>query len=150
MADYDAQAALDDIRHRQNQACDEYIRHVSSRSHSLLAALALFAMFASFDLPRPWNIAAALLGSGLGAVGLVIQQRRAPVRRKVAGVEAVFYVWLGVAFWVVFSAVLIAARLLGLPAPSTLAAAVVALASLVAGNMIRPVVKAIARRDGHR
>ncbi|UKY54604.1 hypothetical protein [Streptomyces inhibens] len=149
MAAYDAQTALDDIRHRQDQTCDEYIRRVSSRSHSLIAALALFAMLASFDLPRPWNIAAVLLGSGLGTGGLVVQQRRAPVRRKVAGVEAVFYVWLAAAFVVVFSAVLIAARLLGLPAPSTLAAAVVALTSLVAGNMIRPVVKAIARRDGH-
>ncbi|WP_327413637.1 hypothetical protein [Streptomyces sp. NBC_01233] len=149
MTAYDAQTALDAIHHRREQTFDAYVRHAQSRPYLIISALGLFAVCSSFDLPSPWNTAAILAGNGLTLGGLFVHQRRAPVRRKAAGSEALFYVALGVLLLALFWTVAIAAHFLGLPARHTLAAAVTALAAVVASYALRPVFGTILRRNGH-
>ncbi|GAB7028804.1 hypothetical protein AB0G35_28345 [Streptomyces sp. NPDC021749] len=50
---------------------------------------------------------------------------------------------------VVLVAAVIGARLLKLPEPGVVAGAVAAVATLVAGYVTRPIIKALTRRDGH-
>ncbi|MEU9118481.1 hypothetical protein AB0C96_01235 [Streptomyces sp. NPDC048506] len=150
MTSYDAQTALDAIRHRQEQTRDEYVRHASSGAYGLVAALAIFAMMSSGDLPRPWSLFAWLVGGSLIAGGMVVQYRRARVRRKPSGAATLFTLWLGAVVIVVLTAATIAARLLELPLPSVTAAAVTALATLVATYASRPIVRKIAKKDDLR
>ncbi|MFE1555473.1 hypothetical protein ACFW6V_10815 [Streptomyces sp. NPDC058734] len=150
MTPYDAQTALNAIRHRQEQTFNEYMRHAYSRPYLLVSALGLFAVFSSFDLPNPWNIAAVLAGNGLAVAGQFVHQRRAPVRRKPVGSEVLFYGVLVVLILVVFWTVAIAAYFLGLPARHTIAAAVTALAVVVSSYALRPFVENLVRRNGHR
>ncbi|MEU9081556.1 hypothetical protein [Streptomyces sp. NPDC048357] len=150
MTAYDAQTALDAIRHRQEQTFDAYVRHASSRPYLIVSALGLFAVCSSFDLPSPWNTAAVLAGNGLALGGLFVHQRRAPVRRKTGGSEALFYAALGVVLLALFWTVAIGAHFLGLPARHTLAAAVTAGVAVVASYALRPVVESIVRGNGHR
>ncbi|MEU8686481.1 hypothetical protein [Streptomyces sp. NPDC048611] len=147
MTSYDAQTALDAIHQRQGQTRDEYVRHISSGAQGLIAALAVFAMGASIDLPTPWSLAAKLIAGGLIAGGLLVQYRQARVRRKQSRAEVLFTVWLAAVVVAVFIAALIVARLIGLPTPSVPAAAVAALATLVATYATRPIVKRITKKD---
>ncbi|MFF3678415.1 hypothetical protein ACFYYS_31140 [Streptomyces sp. NPDC002120] len=82
--------------------------------------------------------------------GLYVHQRRAPVRRKTAGSEALFYAGLAVALLALFWTAAIGAHFLGLPARHTLAAAVTAVAAVVASYALRPVVEGFARGNGPR
>ncbi|MFB7176067.1 hypothetical protein ACFCYM_35570 [Streptomyces sp. NPDC056254] len=148
MTAYDAQTALDAIRHRRQQTLDAYLRHANSRPHAILAALGLFAVCSSFDLPSPWSTAAVLAGNALTLGGLFMHQRRTPVRRKIVGSEALLYAALGVLLLVLFWGVAIAAHFLGLSARHTLAAAVTALAAVGASCALRPTVESIIRRNG--
>ncbi|MFJ3721597.1 hypothetical protein ACIPYQ_03395 [Streptomyces sp. NPDC090045] len=149
MTAYDAQTALDAIHHRREQTLDAYVRHAQSRPYAIVAALGLFAVCSSFDLPNPWNTAAVLAGNGLVLGGLFVHQRRAPVRRKTTGSEALFYAAVGVLLVGLFWTVAIGAYFLGLPARHTLAAAVTALAAVVGSYALRPVVESIVRGNGH-
>lgn len=149
MTSFDAQTALDAIRHRQEQTRDEYVRHSSSGASGLVAALAVFAMGSSVDLPSPWSLVAKLVAGGLIAGGLVVQYRQARVRRKQSGAEVLFSLWLAGVVVAVLVAALIGARLLELPNPSTAAAAVAALATLVATYATRPIFKKIVKRNDH-
>ncbi|WP_301373958.1 hypothetical protein [Streptomyces xanthophaeus] len=81
--------------------------------------------------------------------GLFVYQRRAPVRRKTAGTEVLFYAAMGALLLVLFWAVVIGACFLNLPARHTLAAAVTALAAVAASYALRPVVRNVIRRNGH-
>ncbi|MFB7177533.1 hypothetical protein ACFCYI_07515 [Streptomyces sp. NPDC056257] len=150
MTAYDAQTALDAIQHRQEQTLDAYVRHASSRPYVIVSALGLFAVCSSFDLPSPWSTAAVLAGNGMALGGLYVHQRRAPVRRKTSGSEALFYAGLAVALLALFWTVAIGAHFLGLPARHTLAAAVTAVAAVVASYALRPVVEGFARGNGPR
>jgi hypothetical protein len=146
---YDAQTALNAIHHRQKQTLDAYLRHGYSRPYVLIAALGLFTVFASFDLPSPWNTLAVLAGNGLTLGGLFVHQRRAPVRMRCSGRETLFAVAMAVPLVLLFGTVAIAAYFLSLPAWRTLAAAVTALAYVGGSYALRPVVEAIIRRNGH-
>ncbi|WP_405525742.1 hypothetical protein OG592_40710 [Streptomyces avidinii] len=149
MTSYDAQTALNAVHHRQEQTFDAYTRHANSRPYVIVAALGLFAVCASFDLPSPWNTAAVLAGNALTLGGLFVHHRRAPVRRKTVGPEAMFYAAIAVLLLALFWTVAIAAHFLGLPARYTLAAAVTALTAVVASYALRPLVGTIVRRNGH-
>ncbi|MFD0353130.1 hypothetical protein ACFVHW_05170 [Streptomyces sp. NPDC127110] len=149
MTAYDAQTALDAIRHRQEQTFNAYMRHASSRPYLIVSALGLFAVCSSFDLPNPWKTAAVLAGNALVLGGLFVHQRRAPVRRKPAASEVLFYGVVGVLLLVLFWTVAIASYFLGLPARHTLAAAVTALAVVAASYAMRPFVEARVRGNGH-
>ncbi|MFJ6486574.1 MULTISPECIES: hypothetical protein [unclassified Streptomyces] len=149
MTTYDAQTALNAIHHRQEQTLDAYVRHAHSRPYLILAALGLFAACSSFDLPNPWKTAAVLTGNVLTLGGLFMQRRRAPVRRKIVGSEALFYTAIGVLLLVLFWTLAIGAYFLGLPARHTLAAAVTALTATAASYALRPVVGNFIRRNGH-
>ncbi|MEU8780214.1 hypothetical protein [Streptomyces sp. NPDC048637] len=147
MTAYDAQTALDAIRHHQEQTRNEYVRHVSSGAYGLIAALAVFAVGSSVDLPRPWNLVAMLAGDVLIVGGLVMQYRQARVRRKHSPAEVLLTVWLAAVVIAIFIAALIAGRLIDLSIPSVPAAAVAALATLVANYATRPIVKKITKRN---
>ncbi|MFF5809298.1 hypothetical protein [Streptomyces sp. NPDC012746] len=125
------------------------MRHAYSRPYLIISALGLFAVCSSFDLPSPWNTVAVLAGNGLALGGLFVHQRRAPVRRKTVGSEALFYAAMGVLLLALFWTVAIVAYFLSLPARHTLAAAVTALAAVVASYALRPVVETLIRRNGH-
>lgn len=145
---HEAQAALDAIHRHQEQTLDAYLRHAYSRPYLIAAALGLFAVCSSFDLPSPWNTAAVLAGNGLVLGGLFVYRRRAPVRRTVVGSEALFYTATGVLLAVLFWTVVIASHFLALPARHTLAAAVTALTAVAASYVVRPLVGTVIRRDG--
>ncbi|MEU7642729.1 MULTISPECIES: hypothetical protein [unclassified Streptomyces] len=147
MTAYDAQAALDAIHHRQQQTRDEYVRHASSGTYGLVAALSVFATGSSIDLPSPWSLIARLVGGGLIVGGLVVQYRQARVHKKTSLAGALFTLWVAAVVIVVFVASVIAARLAHLPIPSVPAAAVAAVATLVATYATRPIVKRIAKKD---
>ncbi|GGX42689.1 hypothetical protein [Streptomyces noursei] len=147
MTSYDAQAALDAIHHHQQQTRDEYVRHASSGTYGLIAALSVFATGSSIDLPSPWSLIARLVGGGLIAGGLVVQCRQARVHKKTSVAGALFSLWVAAVVIAVFVASVIAARLAHLPNPSVLAAAVAAVATLVATYATRPLVMRIAKRN---
>ncbi|MFJ6753854.1 hypothetical protein ACIQNK_02270 [Streptomyces sp. NPDC091273] len=149
MTAYDAQTALDAIRHRREQTFEAYLRHAQSRPYLIVSALGLFAVSSSFDLPNPWNTFAVLAGNGLTLGGLFVHQRRAPVRRKTTGSEALLYVAVGVLLLALFWTAAIAGYFLDLPARHTLAAAVTVLGIVVASYALRPVIENIARGNGH-
>ncbi|RSS53602.1 hypothetical protein EF912_17940 [Streptomyces sp. WAC07061] len=149
MTAHDAQTALDAIRHRREQTLNAYVRHAYARPYLVVSALGLFTVCSSFDLPSPWNTAAVLAGNALALGGLFVHQRRAPVRRKAAGSQVLFYGVAGVLLLVLFWTAAVAAYFLGLPARHTLAAAVTALAAVAASYALRPVVESVIRRNGH-
>ncbi|MFJ3876736.1 hypothetical protein ACIPW5_04675 [Streptomyces sp. NPDC090077] len=148
MTAYDAQTALDAIRNGRQQALAEYLRHAYSRPYLVVAALGLFAVFASFDLPNPLNVAAVLAGNALAMGGSYVHQRRATVRRRTTGREVLGYAVASVVTLVFFWAVAIAAYFAGLPARHTVAAAVTALAVVAASYAFRPAFVAMLRREG--
>ncbi|WP_044368908.1 hypothetical protein [Streptomyces natalensis] len=147
MTSYDAQTALDAIRHRQAQTRDAYAHHASS-SYGIIAALTVFATGSSIDLPRPWSLVAQLAGGVLIAAGLAVQYRRTRVHKKRSAAGTLFAVSVAAVALAVFIAASITARLIDLPVPSVPAAAVAALVTLVATYTARPIVKKIiSRRD---
>ncbi|MFE0604421.1 hypothetical protein ACFW2T_24215 [Streptomyces sp. NPDC058892] len=148
MTPHDAQAALDAIHHRQEQTLDGYLRHAHSRPYLIAAALGLFAVCSSFDLQGSWRTAAIVVGNGLTLGGLLVYQRRASVRRRTTGPEALFYTAVGVLLLALFWTAAIAAHFAGLPARHTLAAAVTALAAVAASYALRPVLGSVIRRNG--
>ena len=147
MTSHDPQTSLEEIHRLQDRTRDEYVRHGFSRPYLLVSALAVFLMFASHDLPNPyWNSAAAALGVALVVGGLVVHQRRAAVRRRPTALELLFSVTLGAVLLLIWAVFLGAAQTLGLPAPNTIAAAVIALVILGGASLIRPAFTAIVRR----
>ncbi|MGG2460657.1 hypothetical protein ACO0M4_12705 [Streptomyces sp. RGM 3693] len=146
MTSYDAQTALDAIRHRQEQTRDEYVRHTSS-SYGLIAALAVFAVGSANDLSSPWSLIARLAGGVLLAAGLVVRCRRTRVYRKPSPAGMLFGAWVTAVALTVFIVASTVARVIDLPIPSVPAAAVAALATLVATYATRPIVRKIAKRD---
>ena len=147
MTPHDPQTSVEEIRRLQDRTRDEYVRHGFSRPYLLVTALAVFIMFASSDLPSPyWDNAVAALGLALTVGGLLVHQRRASVRRRPTALELLFSVGVGGVLVVVVSVSLGVAHTLGLPAPNTFAAAVIALTVLGGANLTRPVYTAIVRR----
>ncbi|UQI46386.1 hypothetical protein M1P56_19555 [Streptomyces sp. HU2014] len=147
MTSYEAQAALDDIRRLQEHTGDAYVHHGFSRSYVLMTAVTLFVELSSFDLPHPWSTATLALGVVLLAGTLIAQERRAPVRRRHSGRELLLYAVASAVLMLVYLASLATTRAAGLPAPHTVAATAVALASLAGARFTRPLLAAIVRRD---
>jgi hypothetical protein len=147
MTSPDPQTSVEEIRRLQDRTRDEYVRHGFSRPYLLVTALAVFVMFASSDLPRPyWNNAVAVLGAALIVGGLVVHQRRAAVRRRPTALEVLFSVGLGIVLMVICSVCLGVTHTFDLPAPNTIAAAAIGLVVLCGANLTRPVFAAIVRR----
>ncbi len=119
----DAQNALEDIRRRGDQSRDAHVRFGQSGAALPLLALTVFLPFASFDLPNPWGGAVILPEAVLIAVILAAYLLRSPVRRPVTTTEAALGAAAGVALVAAFGGLAAAARMGGLPAPHTLAAA---------------------------
>lgn len=141
----EARSSLDDIRRLQNRTRDEYIRQGTSLPSVLLVSLGLFVVFASFDLPDPWDLVAVLLGDGLILAVVVVGYARARVHRKPAGNEVVFILAMSVYVIMAFVAFLIAVRLLGLPVPYTIAGAATALGCVASARPVRRVYEKIVR-----
>jgi heme A synthase len=116
----------------------------------LASALVLFIAFASFDLPGRWGTTAATSGVGLALGLLVVHQHRAPVRRKPTGPELLFYAGVSAGLIVVYVAFAIATAIASLkfdlPAQHTVAAAALALTTLLCANPTRRVFESIVRR----
>jgi hypothetical protein len=150
MFPHDAQASLDTIRRLQGRSIDESVDHGFARTYVLLSALIAFVMFASFDLPGPWNGFAIALGLGLAAMVSATCRRRVRVQRKPSGLELLFYLGAAIVFLVACVAFQVAAAVsawkLGMPAQHTVAAAATALAIVVTARPGRRVFKAVARR----
>jgi hypothetical protein len=146
----DAQTSLDDIRRLQDRTRDEYVRHGFSRPYLLASALVLFIAFASFDLPAPWGTTAVTSGVGLALGLLVVHQHRAPVRRRPTGPELLFYAGASAGLIVVYVAFSVATAIadlkFDLPAPHTVAAAALALTTLLCANPARRVFESTVRR----
>jgi hypothetical protein len=145
-----ARASLDAIRHLQGRSVDESVDHGFARPYVLLSALVVFVMFASFDLPGPWDRFATALGLGLAAMVSVICQRRIRVHRKPTGRERLLYLAAAVAFLVACVAFQIAAAVaavkLGMPAHHTVAAAATALTVVATARPARNTFRAVARQ----
>ncbi|GAA4879014.1 hypothetical protein [Kitasatospora terrestris] len=133
----EARAALDDLQYRHRQTRAASARYGFSGANVLVAAVALFISFASFDLPNPWGGAVLFPAVGLLAVQLTVCLRRAPVRLPLGGRQAVLAAAAGVALVAVFRLLAGAAGAAGVPAPHAVAAAAVCLAGLVAAGRVR-------------
>ncbi|TDC65576.1 hypothetical protein [Streptomyces hainanensis] len=126
----DARHALDDIRHRGDQARAAHLRFGHSRTALLLSALALFLPLASYDLPNPWGGAMLLPVVGLLAAMLVGYLCRSPVRRSLTVREAALGAAAGTVLVAAFRGLAAAARTSGVPAPHTAAALVLCVAGV--------------------
>lgn len=149
MTPYDAQASLDSIRRLQDRSIDEYVGQSFARPAVLVSALAVFVVFASFDLPDPWDNVAVALGLGLSLVPPLVQQRRASVHRRPTGLESLFCAVASMGIIVAYVAFQIAAVVatwkLGLPAHHTVAAAATALTIVATAGPARRVFRAVVR-----
>ncbi|MGQ5597270.1 hypothetical protein ACUJ8N_28735 [Streptomyces sp. ESR1.13] len=138
----DAQNALDDIHRRGEQSRDAYFRFGHSRTTVQLLALSVFLPFASFDLPNPWGGAVVLPEVALVSIMLVAYLRHAPVRRSITTREAALGAAAGIALMTAFKGLATAARVGGVPAPHTAAAALLCTAGaaclILAGRRGRP------------
>ncbi|MGP4022726.1 hypothetical protein [Actinomadura sp. 3N407] len=141
----EARASLDEIRRLQDRTRDEYIRQGTSRPEVLLVALGLFIVFASFDLPDPWDLIAMLLADGLIFGVLAVGYARASVRRKPTGAEVMFILAMSAYVIVGFGAFLITARMIGLPAPYTIAGAATALGCIASTRPFRRAYEKVVR-----
>jgi hypothetical protein len=146
----DAQASLDSIRRLEGRSIDESVDHNFARPYVMLSALVVFIVFASFDLPGPWDRSAAALGLALSALLSVICRRRVRVHRKPTGLEILCCVAAAIVLLVVCTAFQIAAAVaaveLGMPAHHTVAAAATALTIVATTRPTRKVFRAVARR----
>lgn len=149
MLPQNARASLDAIHRLQGRSVDESVDHGFARPYVLLSALVVFVMFASSDLPGPWDGFATALGLGLAAMVSVICQRRIRVHRRPTGRERLLYVAAAVVFLVACVAFQIAAAVaavkLGMPAHHTVAAAATALTVVATAGPARKTFKAVAR-----
>lgn len=134
----EARDSLDHIGHLRERAGVEYVRNGYSRTSVLVSTLALFTVFASFDLPGPWNAMALGLGEAALLAFLALKWRRSTVRRRLAGPEVALYAWSAAVLIAVFVVFLIAVRMLDLPAEHTIAAGALALANLAVARWTRP------------
>ncbi|MEV5734977.1 hypothetical protein [Streptomyces sp. NPDC052292] len=146
----DAQAALDDIRRRQEESGAAELRFGLSRASVLTAALLLFVSFASFDLPNPWGGAVLLPGLLLVALIVVRHTHGAPVRNRPGATGALLGVVCGIAGFGVFLGLAAALSSGGVPAPHLVAAAVVVGACLLAAPRARRAAEARLRRRAER
>lgn len=132
----EARGSLDDIRRLQDRTRGEYIRHGFARPYLLTSVFGLFIALASFDFPSPWQLIVFLLGEGVMVGVVIVQRRRAPVRRNPTAPVVLFNVGVGVALLAVYVAYSIAAALgvqaFDLPMQHTIVAAAVTLTVLVA------------------
>ncbi|GGU82499.1 hypothetical protein GCM10010211_55620 [Streptomyces albospinus] len=135
------------VHQRRERSRAENVRHASSGAYGLIAALVVFAVGSSNDLPSPWSLVARLVGGGLIVGGLVVQCRQARVHKKTSVAGALFSLSVAAVVIAVLVASLIVACLVHLPIPSVPAAAVAAVATWVATYATRPVVERVARRD---
>ncbi|TDD12159.1 hypothetical protein [Nonomuraea diastatica] len=151
-----AQSSLDDIHRHQDRTRDEILRRSFALPYVLVAALGLFAAFASGELQRPWSAVANGLGLFLYAGVGIVREHRAPVRRKVTvqdvvhhlGLIAVLIMIYGIARFVVWA-------LFGLPSEGllsqgTVAAAVMAVAYVASTPVNRRITKATIELGGGR
>jgi hypothetical protein len=150
MANYDAQASLNDIRRMQDRTRDEYVRHGFARSYVIAVAVVLFVAVAARDLPSPWDGGVSLLAVGVLVAMAVVQARRAAVRRQPGGLEVLVLVGAAAALLAALTGFVAASRALDLPAPYTMAAAALALTSVVAARWTRLVYAAAVRRQDRR
>ncbi|MFI1204431.1 hypothetical protein K2224_07825 [Streptomyces sp. BHT-5-2] len=148
MTTYDAQAALDAIRERQEQTREQYVRQNYSGAQGLITALVVFAIGSAVDLPSPWSLVGRIVAAVLMVGGVIIQCRRTRVRRRQTGAEKAFTALAVAVVLTVFVAAVVVARLMELPAPSVPAAGVAAVATLVVTYATRPIAKRLARREG--
>ncbi|MFJ9033379.1 hypothetical protein ACIRQP_33675 [Streptomyces sp. NPDC102274] len=146
----DAQAALEDIRRRQEQSGVAELRFGLSRSSLLTAALLLFISFASFDLPNPWG--GAVLVPGLLLVALMVVRRThgAPVRNRLGAGAALVGLACGIAAFGLFRGLAAALSSGGVPTPHLIAAAVVVGACLLVAPRARRAAEARLRRRAER
>jgi hypothetical protein len=141
MTPHDAQASLDSVRRFRDRTVDEYVRHGFARPYVLSTALTVFIVFASFDLPNPWDAVAKALAVGLSVLQLLVYRRRAAVRMAPTGLELLYCAAMSVGIIVAYVAFQIAAVLaalrLGLPAHHTVAAAATALLIVATAGLAR-------------
>ncbi|MCR6489879.1 hypothetical protein M8542_44415 [Amycolatopsis sp. OK19-0408] len=116
----------------------------------LVSALGVFVVFASFDLPGPWDRITAALGLGVLLLSALRWQRQARVHRKPTGPELLWYFAAGAVLLVLCVAFQIAAAVLALsvdlPAQHTIAAAATALATAALAGPGRRTFRAVVRR----
>jgi hypothetical protein len=141
----EARRSLDTMRRLQDRTREEYLRQSFSGPGALLVALGLFIVCASFDLPGRWDTVAMALGDALILGVLAVGYARASVRRKPSGAELVVMLAASAYLIAGFVALHVAARLVGLPAPYTIAAAATALAFVAFGRPMRRVYEKIVR-----
>ncbi|MDG4826915.1 hypothetical protein O7635_34140 [Asanoa sp. WMMD1127] len=127
----DAQAALDDIKKRQEQSRAGELRHSSSLFNAVVLALVVLLSYASFDVPAPWNGAVILPVVALLALLAFVYLRRAPVLRKPKANEILIGAAAGIALAAVLRGLASAAGAVGLPTPHLLAAVAGAVGCLV-------------------
>ncbi|MER6049033.1 hypothetical protein ABT168_16520 [Streptomyces sp. NPDC001793] len=145
MTTYDAQAALDAIRERQEQTREQYVHQNYSGAQGLVTALVVFAIGSAVDLPSPWSLVGRIVAAVLMAGGAIVYCRRTRVRRRQTGAEKAFTALVVAVVVTVFVAAVVVARLMELPAPSVPAAAVAAVVTLVVTYATRPIAKRLAR-----
>lgn len=145
----DAQGALADVRRNQERTREEYVRHQFAWPYALSTALGLFIVLASSDLPSPWNTTALFLGEGVLFGVVLLQRRRAAVRRKMTAREMLFVaggcVALIVAYIAFTTVTSIGVLSFGLPAPRVFAAAAIALLFLAVMGPARRIYESMVR-----
>lgn len=143
----DAQASLEGIRRMRERSAEEYVRHMYSWPYMLATAFGIFLVFASFDLPGPWDDVVMWSGLGITVVVPMVLRRRAAVHRRPGGVETAWSLAVAGAmimmYVVVQTAAVIATLALGMPAPHTVAATVMAVFVLASTRLARRVSTAI-------
>jgi hypothetical protein len=133
----DPQTSLDQIRRMQERTREEYVRHGFGFPQVLMSAVGLFVVVAARDLPDPWA-AVVSLGAVLALVVMaVVHTRRAAVRRQPSGTELALLAGASVALLVGIVGLPLATAALDLPAPNTIAGAVLALMSVVIARATR-------------
>jgi len=141
----EARRSLDAMRLLQDRTREEYIRQGFARPGVLLIALGLFLVYASFDLPGRWDTVASLLGDALVLGVIAGSCARASVHRKPRGAELVIVLAASACLIAGFVTLQVTATLVGLPAPYTIAAAVMALAFVAFMHPMRRVYAKILR-----
>ena len=141
----EARRSLDTMRRLQDRTREEYIRQSFSRPGALLIALGLFVVCASLDLPGRWDAVAMALGDALILGVLAVGCARASVKRRPGGAELVIVLAASALLIAGFVALHVTARLAGLPAPYTIAAAATALAFVAFGRPMRRAYEKIVR-----
>ncbi|GAB3569544.1 hypothetical protein GCM10027445_21560 [Amycolatopsis endophytica] len=149
MSSREAQTSLDTIRSLGRHTVDESADHGFAWRYLVLSVVAVFLVFASFDLPGPWDRLVVATGLGLSVLAALRMRRGARVHRRLTGPERRWYLAAAVVFLVLCVGFQVAAAVLavttGLPAHHTIGAAATALtlAALVPAGRAR--FRAVAR-----